>query len=335
VSQFKVALIDKTLEQIPSWVSPELEEANIDFVYSNCESSEAMLALAKDVNVLWIYGGSRLASKENLEKLPNCCAVIRSGSGVDRIDVNAATQLGMVVVNTPHAHHDAVSDHTITLLFAVGRRITVQDKNTRAGVWVDREVLPTWSLRNKTIGLLGFGLIPRYLIKKLAGFDLKVLVYDPFVDKAFLSEYGAEAVDLTTLLERSDIVSVHTPLTSETHHLIGEDQLKRMKKDAILINTARGPVIQQEALVKALKEKWILGAGLDVFEEEPSTQTNPLMALDNIVLTPHTAGFSGESIDLTWRLSVEACIDLKNAYYPRSYVNKSVKPRVPLVNKSR
>lgn len=211
----------------------------------------------------------------------------------------------------------------------------MQDKNTRAGAWVDRELLPTWSLRNKTIGLLGFGLIPRYLLKKLAGFDLKVLVYDPFVDKASLSEYGAEAVDLNTLLEHSDIVSVHTPLSSETHHLIAEDQLRRMKKDAILINTARGPVIKQEALVKALKEKWILGAGLDVFEEEPSTQDNPLMALDNSVVSPHTAGFSGESIDLTWRLSVEACIDLKNGYYPRSYVNKSVKTRVSLANKLR
>ena len=321
MSSFKVALIDKTETQIPDWVGPELAKANINFVYGNCETSEEMMALAKDTNVLWIYGLNPLANRENLGQLTNCIAAIRSGSGVDQIDVNAATDLGMLVVNTPHAHHDAVSDHTIALIFAVGRALVVQDKSTRAGTWVNQNYLPTWSLRNKTVGLVGFGLIPRYLVKKLAGFNLNFLVHDPFVDTATLAEYGVQTADFDTIIEQSDIISLHTPLTTETHHLIGEAELKRMKNSAILVNTARGPVIEEAALVKALSENWILGAGLDVLEVEPSTKDNPLMALDNFVVSPHTAGISEESTDLTWRLTVEACIDLMEGYYPRSYVN--------------
>ncbi|MCA9836486.1 MAG: hypothetical protein KC422_06220 [Trueperaceae bacterium] len=335
MTQFKVALIDKTLDQIPDWVPGELEAAGIHFVYSNCQSADDLLTLAQDVNVLWIYGGNQLANAENLPKLKDCIAVIRSGSGVDRINVDKATELGMVVVNTPHAHHDAVSDHAIALMFAVGRKMLAQDKYSRTD-WKNRDAfLPLWRLRQKTIGLIGFGLIPQFLVRKLAGFEPQFLVYDPFAPDSLLESQRVRRADLASLLSQSDIVSIHTPLTAETHHLIGEAELKQMKSDAILINTARGPVIEETALVKALEENWIAGAGLDVFEVEPTTAENPLMQFDNIVVTPHTAGFSDESVDLTWRLSVEACIDLANGYYPRSYVNRSVKPRRELQTKVR
>ena len=335
MSQFKVALIDKTLEQIPDWVPGELAAAGIDFVYSNCQTADDLLSLASDVDMLWIYGGNQLANAENLPKLSNCIAVVRSGSGVDRIDVDKANELGMVVVNTPHAHHDAVSDHAIALMFAVGRKMVVQDKYSREN-WQRRDdFLPLWRLRQKTIGLIGFGLIPQFLVQKLVGFEPQFLVYDPFASDALLESTGVKRVDLDTLFSQSDIVSVHTPLTAETHHLIGEKELRQMKSDAILINTARGPVIKEEALARALGEKWIAGAGLDVFEVEPTNASNPLMGLDNIVVTPHTAGFSDESIDLTWRLSVEACIDLSQGYYPRSYVNRAVKPKKALQQKIR
>jgi D-3-phosphoglycerate dehydrogenase / 2-oxoglutarate reductase len=330
MKSLKIALIDKTLEQIPAWVPEALGKAGHRFVCANCATSEDLLQLARDADIVWIYGGNQLASAENLPLL-NCFAVIRSGSGVDRIDVEAATKLGMVVVNTPHAHHEAVSDHSIALMFAVGRRIAAQDRATRASGFAQQKgLLPLWRLSGKTIGLVGFGLIPRCLVKKLSGFEPRFLVYDPFVDRSEIADYHAESVTLEDLLKRSDIVSIHTPLTSATHHLIGERELSLMKKDAILINTARGPVINEEALLKALKEGWILGAGLDVFEVEPPKSDNPLMTLENAVLTPHVAGVSAESVDLTWRLSVEACLDLAAGYYPRSYVNRGVKARVPL-----
>ena len=338
MSPFKVALIDKTKEQIPEWVPGELADAGIEFVYGNCKDQADLLALAQDTDILWIYGGSQLANAENLPLLPNCRAAIRSGSGTDRIDADKATELGMLVINTPHAHHDAVSDHTIALLFAVGRQIVAQDRHQRQDGWIpwaQTEFKPFWRLRNKTLGLLGFGLIPQFVAQKLSGFDLDLLVYDPYVDEALLAKHGAQRVELDELLQWADIVSVHTPLTKDTHHLIGERELRMMKSDAILVNPARGPVIEEDALVKALDGKWIRGAGLDVFEAEPTHKENPLLIYDNVVVTPHTAGISDESIELTWRLSVEACKDLKEGYYPRSYVNRTVKPKVALKQKER
>jgi D-3-phosphoglycerate dehydrogenase len=336
VSSFKVALIDKEREDIPDFVFDELAEAGIEFVYGFCEDREDLERMASNADVVWIYGGCQLASRENMPLLTQCRGVIRSGSGVDRIDVEAATEHGIVVVNTPHAHHDAVSDHTIALMFAVGRRIASQDRAMRTVGWDGRSSrLPTWSLRNKTIGLLGFGLIPRQVASKLQGFDPTILVYDPYVDSASLAEAGVQGCELDDLLCRSDIVSVHTPLTAATRHMIGARELSLMKPDAILINTARGPVIEQDALVNALTEGEILGAGLDVFEVEPTSADNPLLALENLVATPHTAGFSAESVELTWRLSVEACIDLAADKWPRSYVNRSVTPRWALGEKER
>lgn len=335
MSRFKVALIDKELDQIPAWVPGALADADIDFVYANCKDADEMMAIAADCNMLWIYGGSQLASAENLPRLNDCIGVIRSGSGVDRIDVDKATELGMVVVNTPHAHDDAVSDHAIALMFAVGRRMVSGDTFTRqnAWSWERNAVLPLWKLRGKTVGLLGFGNIPRFLVRKLAGFELTFLVYDPYLDADTLAAQGVRKAELDELFTTADIISIHTPLTAETRHLVNEDVLKKMKPSAILVNTARGPVIEEAALVKALEEGWIAGAGLDVFETEPTTPDNPLFTLDNIVVSPHTAGFSDESVDLTWRLSVEACMDMRDGYFPRSYVNRKVAPRRPLQSK--
>ncbi len=337
MSPFKVALIDKEREDIPDFVFEELSDAGIEFVYGVCTDQADLAAMAGDADMVWIYGGCQLASRENMPLLTKCRGVIRSGSGVDRIDVEAATEHGIVVVNTPHAHHDAVSDHAIALMFAVGRRIALQDRTMRTDGWSSRrsEMLPTWSLRNKTIGLLGFGLIPRQVVSKLQGFGPTFLVYDPYVDQASLAAAGVEGCGLDELLTRSDIVSVHTPLTAATHHMIGARELGLMKHDAILINTARGPVIEEAALVDALVQGEILGAGLDVFEQEPTPADNPLLKLENLVATPHTAGFSAESVELTWRLSVEACLDMAADYLPRSYVNRSVTPRWPLSAKVR
>ncbi len=331
MSPFRVVLIDQAPENVPAWVPGALADAGIDFVHQPCADRDELLAAAQDCQILWIYGGNRLASAENLPALDACQAVIRSGSGVDVIDVDAATELGMVVVNTPHAHDDAVSDHTIALIFDVGRRLTQQDRAMRQSGWSRRsEMFPFWKLRTSTLGLIGFGNIPRSLVRKLAGFDLRVLVHDPYMDPAELAAMGGEGVDFETLLAESDIVSIHTPLTAATYHLIDEAALRRMKPSAMLINTARGPIVDEAALVKALSEGWIAGAGLDVFEEEPTPADNPLLALDTVVGTAHTAGMSDESIDLTWRLSVEACIDLKDGFYPRSYVNRGLTPRQEL-----
>lgn len=328
MGRFKVALIDRTPEQVPAWVPVDLAAADIDFVFEPCASIEDLTRVAGDADVLWIYGGNRLARSTNLDLLPRCGAIIRSGSGVDVIDVDAATERGMLVCNTPLAHNGPVADHTIALIFAVGRQIVASDRITRGGDWSQRsKALPEWHLTGRTLGVLGFGHIPRQLVRKLQGFSLNVLVYDPYVDDASLEEYNAQSVSLDELLTQSDVVSIHTPLTAETHHLFGERELRLMKPTALLINTARGPIIDESALYKALTEGWIRGAGVDVFEQEPSPADNPLFQLDNIVVTPHTAGVSDESVEATWRLSVEMVLQLADGRYPRSYVNRTCRPR--------
>jgi D-3-phosphoglycerate dehydrogenase len=166
--------------------------------------------------------------------------------------------------------------------------------------------------------------------RKLSGFDLSVLAFDPYADSSAVERLHVRPVDLDTLLAESDFVSVHCPLTPETYHLLDEQRLRRMRSHAVLVNTSRGPVIDEQALVRALREGWIGGAGLDVLEDEPPATNNPLFALPNTVITPHIAGYSDEYLDRSWRLSVETALDLGQGKWPRSCVNRDVQPRWPL-----
>jgi D-3-phosphoglycerate dehydrogenase len=213
-------------------------------------------------------------------------------------------------------------------MFDVGRKIATQDRAMRSHGWARRaEFMPAWTLTGKTVGLVGFGHISRQLARKLTGFRINLLVCDPFVDQSELEAFGAESVELQQLLASADVVSLHTPLTDRTYHLIGSQELALMRPTAILINTARGKIVDEDALVDALRSGQILGAGLDVFEKEPAGSDNPLFGLDNVVVTPHTGGFSDKSVAATWRLSAESCIDLSRGRWPRSWVNREVKPR--------
>jgi D-3-phosphoglycerate dehydrogenase len=252
---------------------------------------------------------------------------VRSGSGTDNIPVKEATALGIIVANTPEAISDSVSNHAIGLLFAIMRQIVVQDRAVRRGQW-DRDLgWPRWHLHGRTLGLVGFGHIARLVARKMSGFDLTILAHDPFVKADVTADAGVQAVPFDELLSKSDFVSIHCPLLDSTYHLIGERELRLMKPEAILINTARGPIVDEPALLRALQEGWIAAAGLDVFEQEPTPIDNPLLRLDNFVATPHIGGYSDEFWDNFWRFSVETVIDLSNGRWPRSYVNRDVKPR--------
>ena len=156
---------------------------------------------------------------------------------------------------------------------------------------------------------------------------MTTLVYDPYVSADMMASNDVRATSLTEVLSQSDFVSLHCPLTKETYHLIGERELRMMKPEAVLINTARGMIVDESALVRALTERWIAGAGLDVFEQEPAAADNPLFSLDNVVLTPHIAGFAEGTLEAMWNLSVETAIDLATGYWPLSYVNHEVQPR--------
>ncbi len=318
---------------IPVWVPEAFAQAGVDYVTQDCRTADEVLACAGNADVVWVWG-SRVVTPELLEALPRCGGLIRTGSGTDNLPVAAATARGLVVANTPEAHSHAVAEQALGLLFACLRRIVTLDRATRAGQWQNARPWPNAHLYGQTVGLVGFGHAARLVARHLSGFDATILVHDPYVPADVITQAGARAASLDELLGESDFVSLHCPLTPETRHLIGEAQLRRMKPTAILVNTSRGPVVDEPALVRALTEGWIAGAGLDVFEQEPVAPDNPLLALDNAVLSPHVAGYSDENLELGWRLSVEAALDFAAGRWPRSVVNRTVTPRWPLVSRS-
>lgn len=324
---FKVALVGLDGQTLPDWVPAALANEGIAFVAKECTGRKELADVAGDADVVWVFGSHNCLYAENLDVIPRCGAILRTGSGTDNVPVAEATKLGIVVANTPEAVSDAVSNHAIGLLLAVMRQITTQDRFTRAGKWDRALAWPNWHLHGQTLGLVGFGHAGKLVARKVSGFEVKVVVHDPYFSAEALAEYGVGSVSLDTLLAESDFVSLHCPLTKSTHHLIGERELKLMKRSAILINTSRGPIVDEQALIRALREGWIAAAGLDVFEQEPIDQQNPLLSLDNAVITPHIAGYSDEFLPNFWRLSVETVIDLSKGHWPRSYVNHDVKPR--------
>lgn len=329
MDQFKVAIVavNESLGEIPEWIQAGLNENNLEWAYQECTTREELSGFASDADLVWVHGGSKVVTEDSINDLKRCGAIIRAGSGTDNIPVEAATKLGIVVAHTPEATREEVSDHTVGLLLNVVRQISFQDRAIHNGVWKLDSGRPLCQMRGQTLGLIGFGNIARNVIRKLSGFEMNFIVYDKYVSSDKIQAVGAKAKSLDEVMMQSDFVSIHCPWTPETFHLIGERELRLMKPSAILINTARGKIIEERALIKALEEGWFDAAGLDVLDEEPPHPDNPLLKMDNVVLTPHTAGGSSVSQDNFWRYSLDAAIAFSQGHWPRSYVNHDVKPR--------
>jgi D-3-phosphoglycerate dehydrogenase len=228
-----------------------------------------------------------------MENAPDLKVISMHGVGVDHIDLEAASHLGIVIANCPGTNDQPVADLTIGLMIAVARSIPNVDYELRQGGWGRYQGSELWG---KILGLIGFGHIGRGVARRALGFDMQILVYDPFVSPQQIGMDGVELTNLEDLIVKSDFISLHSPLTPETHHLIGKAQLERMKKNAYLINTARGGLVDEKALYIVLHDKRIAGAALDVFADEPPIG-NPLLALDNIVVTPHIGAHTREAIE--------------------------------------
>ncbi len=251
--------------------------------------------------------------------------------GYDNIDVECATRLGIYVTNAPGIISEATADFTWALILATARRVVEADNYVRWGEWF-RDRTPWHPLMflgtlvyGKTLGIIGFGAIGRAVARRAKGFSMKILYYDVVrAPKEVEEELGAEYRDLESLLRESDIITIHTPLTKETYHLINDERLKLVKKGAILINAARGPVVDTNALVRALSEGRIAGAGLDVFEEEPLPPNHPLTMFKNVVLAPHIASATYESRLEMASKAAENLIAFAEGRIPPNLVNKDV-----------
>ena len=334
MGSFKAACVAWVTDDIPDWVRSQIEASGVEFVAQQCESSDQVVDTAEDADIVWAMGGSTLITAEIIPQLTRCGAIIRSGSGTDNIPVDCATQHGIIVANTPDATTVPVAEHALALLLSVVRLIPTHDRLIRRGGWNDIEPSPRFLLRGSTVGLVGFGRIARCVAERLLPFGVnRIIACDPKVDPEEMTKRNVQPVDLPQLLSDSDFISIHTPLLKETHHLIGEDEISQMKPNCVVINTSRGPVVDTQALAAALKAGKIAAAGLDVLESEPPNPDDPLIGLENTVLTSHIAARYDGHLDEFWRLSVETVIDLSRKKWPVSCVNPDVKPRWKLTER--
>jgi D-3-phosphoglycerate dehydrogenase len=253
--------------------------------------------------------------------LDRCVVIARYGIGIDTIDLDEATAKGIVVTNVPDYCIDEVSDHALALLMSLTRGVTLLDRHVRSGSWTPSDARPIHRLRGRTLGLVGFGRVARALAAKAAPLGFLVLTTDPFVPDEAVREAGADPATLEELLAAADIVSIHAPLTAESLHLIGEAELAMMKPGAILINTSRGPLVDLDALRAALAEGRLGGAGLDVLEVEPPAADDPLLHRDDVIITPHAAFYSEESLEELQRKAVEQVIEALAGRTPPYAVN--------------
>lgn len=252
--------------------------------------------------------------------------ITRYGIGVDNIDVKAATEKNILVTNVVYDVTD-VADHTLSLILSLVRKIPWIIKSSKNGEWDWRTFQSINRLKGKTVGIMGFGRIGRKVAQRLRGFEVELIGYDPYVPSKIFEDHRVERVDLETLLRKSDIVTVHAGLTEQTRHMIGEKELRRMKKDSFLINVSRGGIVDEKALYIALKEGWIAGAGLDVLEKEPPARDNPLLSLSNVLITPHIAWYSTSSIEEIQEKAAEDVARALSGQVPINLVNKEVLER--------
>jgi D-3-phosphoglycerate dehydrogenase len=302
-----------------------------EIVEVDATTPEAFGEAAADADALITSWGIRIDETviSHLDK----CAVIGVGSvGVDMVDVAAATAAGIVVTNVPDVFIEEVADHALMLILAAGRRTKIMDKMVLSGEWYQGRPLLNHvpRLMGQTLGLLAFGNVARCTARRAKGFGMHVIAHDPYVGELTMSEAGVEPVSFGELLARSDYLSIHAPLNAETRHRIDAAAFAQMKPTAVIVNTARGPIIKEGDLIEALAQGKIAAAGLDVLEQEPPDPGNPLMAMDNVVLTPHVASATTRMRPETRRrVGREVALVLRGRW-PMSCVNPTVLPRVPL-----
>lgn len=323
---------------VSDYLTQAFQGTEVDYQKRLCITEDETLAAAHDADVLILVPAyQEPISRRVIEGLTKCRYILDLISGYDNIDIAAATENGILVTNMPDLFYEEVADHTMALLLACSRKIVELNRLVKSGEWaadimgskIGREIYPKMvRLQGQTLGLIGFGRIARSVAAKAKGFQMRLIAYDPYVTKSIFDESGVERVELEQLLRESDFVTVLTLLSDETRGMLGLEEFRKMKPTAYVINTARGPIINQDALYTALTQGLIAGAGLDVTEPEPSTaENNPLVSLDNVIMTPHSAGQDIVAFANLAKLAVEQVLRFAEGDWPQTLVNTDVKQK--------
>lgn len=281
-------------------------------------------AAAQDADA--IYAKGMRITKKVIDSLKKCRSITLGSVGVDSVDVKAATARGIPVTNVPDTFIEEVADHAMTLLLAGFRRVIEQDRMVREGRWAEGRpaLLKIPRLMGQTLGFVSFGRVARAVARRARPFGLQMIAYDPFVEEQIMPEYGVMPVTLNEVMERSDFVSMHAPARPECEKMLREEHFRRMKKTAIFINTGRGPTVDEAALIKALQEGWMAHAALDVLEVEPPSHNNPLLRMDNVTLSAHTASASARFDEARKRRVGQELALVLQGKWPMSCVNPAV-----------
>lgn len=324
------------------YITRELPERGLNIIKKHFDAEvwpeyapppkKTIMEKAKNVDALVSLLSDKIDA-EVFNASPKLKIVSQLAVGFDNIDIPEATKRGIYVTNTPEVLTDTTADFAWSLLMAVARRIVEADKYVHTGQWKvgwHPAMLTGRDIHNTTIGIVGAGRIGYAMAKRAKGFDMNILFYDVIPRPEMEKDFGAKKTDLDTLLKESDFVSLHVPLMKETHHLINAEKLKLMKKTAYLINNARGPVVDEKALYEALKNGQIAGAGLDVFEQEPTPLDNPLLKLDNVVVAPHISSASLETRAKMSEIVADNLVSFFEGKKPPNLVNPDVMKVKPL-----
>jgi D-3-phosphoglycerate dehydrogenase len=299
---------------------------------ARCNTEEEILEECKDADILVYVGLYTPFTEKVLSHLPHCQLLARYGIGMDSVDLAAATEHGIVVSNAAEYCVPEVADHATALILSLARRVTMLDRFVRAGSWGGATAYTGKIVRlsTQTVGFVGFGRIARQAARNLENIFGTLLAYDPYVTQEQADAHKVRMVSLDELLAQSDYVSVHTPLMPQTRGLIGAAQLAKMKPTAYLINTSRGPVVDEAALIAALQAKQIAGAALDVFDPEPLADDSPLRHMESVILTPHNAAYSEQALEDLRAAVTTTVSDVLQGYMPRHVMNAKVTPRFGL-----
>jgi D-3-phosphoglycerate dehydrogenase len=260
-----------------------------------------------------VIAGSEPYPANVITAIPQVRVLARAGVGFDAINLKACDDAGIVVATTPGCNHHSVAEHTIAMLMALGRGFPALDQEVRRGEW-NRNPYPR--VAGRTLGLVGLGRIGQATATRAIGLGMKVITFDPFAPVDFVQQHEITMVSLEDLLKQADFISLHSPATAETRHMINDQSITTMKDGVVIINTARGPLIDEPALIRALKSGRVRAAGLDVFEQEPLPLDSPLIGMPNVLLSGHVAGLDNESHDATWALGAEIIIRLHRGEWP-------------------